>query len=34
MNHFNNEIDSMNPRNSQLSGTSGTTTTRSVQFDR
>ncbi|KAI7849977.1 hypothetical protein BDC45DRAFT_265743 [Circinella umbellata] len=33
MNHFNNEVDSMNPRNSQLSGTSGTTTTRSIQFD-
>ncbi|KAI9253905.1 hypothetical protein BDA99DRAFT_443247 [Phascolomyces articulosus] len=30
MNHFNNEIDTMNPRNSQLSGTSGTTTTKSL----
>ncbi|KAI9488647.1 hypothetical protein BDB00DRAFT_847247 [Zychaea mexicana] len=33
MNHFNNDMDSINPRNSQLSGTSGTTTSRSLQFD-
>lgn len=33
MNHFNNDVDSVNPRNSQVSGTSGTTTSRSIQID-